>query len=57
MAPCRDLPLWAAAGARHALPPKWMEGSGKLRRLRKETARIQAAIDAEFEVVGDEDRL
>ena len=31
-----------------AAPPKWMEGFGKLRRLRKETARVQAAIDAEF---------
>jgi hypothetical protein len=33
-----------------------MAGFGKLKRLRKETARIQALIDAEFEVVEPEDR-
>ena len=37
--------------------PKWMDGFGKLRRLRKETARIQGTIDATFEVVEAEDRL
>lgn len=37
--------------------PKWMEGFGKLRRLRNETARIQGIIDATFEVVEAEDRL
>ena len=31
--------------------PAWMQGFGKLRRLRKETARVQAVIDAEFEVI------
>jgi hypothetical protein len=36
--------------------PAWMTGFGKLRRLRKETARIQARIDEEFEVVEPEDR-
>jgi len=30
--------------------PEWMQGFGKLRRLRKETARIQARIDDTFEV-------
>jgi hypothetical protein len=40
-----------------AAPPKWMAGFGKLGRLRKETARVQAAIDAEFEVLEAEDRL
>lgn len=37
--------------------PKWMEGFGKLRHLRKETARIQGLIDEAFEVVEAEDRL
>ena len=37
--------------------PPWMNGFGKLRRLRSETARIQASIDAEFESVEREDRL
>lgn len=37
--------------------PDWMQGFGKLRRLRKETARIQSVIDAEFEVIEPEDRL
>ena len=37
--------------------PKWMEGFGKLRRLRKETARIQGVIDEAFETIEAEDRL
>jgi len=36
--------------------PAWMGGFGKLRRLRKETERIQARIDEVFEVVEPEDR-
>ena len=36
--------------------PGWMEGFGKLRRLRKETQRIQARIDERFEVIEPEDR-
>jgi hypothetical protein len=36
--------------------PEWMQGFGKLRRLRKETARIQARIDEAFEVIEPEDR-
>ena len=36
--------------------PHWMRGFGSLRALRKETARIQARIDGEFEVVEPEDR-
>jgi hypothetical protein len=35
--------------------PGWMEGFGKLRRLRKETQRIQARIDERFEVIEPED--
>jgi hypothetical protein len=37
--------------------PEWMAGFGKLRRLRKETARIQGVIDEAFETVESEDRL
>jgi hypothetical protein len=33
-----------------------MQGFGKLRRLRKETTRIQARIDEAFEVIEPEDR-
>lgn len=36
--------------------PEWMQGFGKLRRLHKETARIQSRIDAAFEVIESEDR-
>jgi hypothetical protein len=36
--------------------PEWMQGFGKLRRLRKETARNEARIDEAFEVVEPEDR-
>ena len=34
-----------------AAQPAWMHGFGKLKRLRHETARIQAAIDIEFGAV------
>ena len=37
--------------------PEWMQGFGKLRRLRRETKRIQARIDEQFEVIEPEDRL
>ena len=37
--------------------PPWMGGFGSLRRLRKETARIQGVIDEEFERIEPEDRL
>jgi hypothetical protein len=46
----------AARGAAGAVEPAWMQGFGKLRRLRKETKRIQASIDEVFEVVEPEDR-
>ena len=41
----------------HPSEPKWMDGFGKLRRLHKETARIQGLIDETFESVDAEDRL
>jgi hypothetical protein len=36
--------------------PDWMQGFGKLRHLRKETARVQERIREAFEVVEPEDR-
>ena len=36
--------------------PDWMQGFGKLRRLRKETGAIQERIHEAFEVVEPEDR-
>ena len=43
----------AERGSDHA---PWMKGFGQLRRLRRETARIQRVIEDEFEVVEPEDR-
>ena len=40
-----------------SVQPEWMHGFGKLRRLRKETQRVQQAIDEEFDVIEPEDRL
>ena len=39
-----------------SVEPKWMAGFGELRRLHKETGRIQGLIDETFEVVEVEDR-
>ena len=36
--------------------PVWMQGFGKLRRLGRETLRIQARVEDAFEVVEPEDR-
>lgn len=36
--------------------PEWMQGFGTLRRLRRETARVQERVDEAFEVVEPEDR-
>jgi hypothetical protein len=47
--------LAATTGAR-AREPEWMRGFGGLRRLRKETARVQARIAEAFEVIEPEDR-
>jgi hypothetical protein len=47
--------LAVPTGAR-AGEPEWMQGFGKLRRLRRETARVQARIDEAFEVIEPEDR-
>jgi hypothetical protein len=48
--------LATRAGSVDAGKPAWMQGFGKLRRLRKETSRIQARIDEAFEVIEPEDR-
>ena len=47
-----------AGNASKASPgePEWMQGFGKLRRLRKETSRIQTRIDEVFEAIEPEDR-
>lgn len=45
-----------AAGAQVTDKP-WMAAFGKLRRLHKETARINRLIEEEFEQVEAEDRL
>ncbi|MFN0314697.1 MAG: hypothetical protein ACKVQA_06655 [Burkholderiales bacterium] len=37
--------------------PGWMSGFGKLKRLRRETAKIQARIAGTFEVIEPEDKL
>jgi hypothetical protein len=36
--------------------PGWMQGFGKLKRLHKETVRVQSVADEEFEVIEPEDR-
>ena len=36
--------------------PAWMEGFGRLRRLRQETRRVQAKVDEAFEALEPEDR-
>jgi len=51
----RDKLALDCAGARPN-EPAWMQGFGKLKRLHKETVRVQSVIDEEFEVVEPEDR-
>lgn len=48
--------LRAGTGRASAVNPAWMDGFGKLRRLRKETQRIQARIEGAFERVDPVDR-
>lgn len=48
--------LAAGASPTRGSEPDWMQGFGRLRRLRKETARIQARIDETFGVIEPEDR-
>ena len=44
------------SGLARAEEPVWMQGFGKLKRLHKETVRIQSVIDQEFEVIEPEDQ-
>ena len=46
----------ALDGGPPARQPEWMRGFGKLKRLHKETVRIQSVIDQEFEAIEPEDR-
>ena len=48
--------LAAGTGQAVSAEPEWMQGFGKLRRLRKETKRVQARVDEVFEVIEPEDR-
>jgi hypothetical protein len=48
-----------AAGTRSKMvpvEPEWMSGFGKLRRLRRETKRIQSRVAEVFEAIEPEDR-
>jgi len=47
--------LASKRGPVRPVEPEWMQGFGKLRRLRRETARIQERVDETFEVVEPED--
>jgi hypothetical protein len=46
----------APKGRARSDEPEWMGGFGKLRRLHKETKRIQETIQEAFETVEPEDR-
>ncbi len=49
--------LTSATNASPATQPEWMSGFGQLKRLRRETAKIQARITETFEVIEPEDKL
>ena len=48
--------LLLGSGRARVDEPAWMQGFGKLKRLHKETLRVQSVIDQEFEVIEPEDR-
>ena len=48
--------LTTRSGGARSVEPPWMRGFGRLRHLRKETARIQKRVDEAFEVIEPEDR-
>jgi hypothetical protein len=48
--------LGRGAGGAQLGEPEWMRGFGKLRRLGRETKRVQKRIDQAFEVIEPEDR-
>ena len=43
-------------GRARAGEPEWMQGFGKLKRLHKETVRVQSVVDQEFGGIEFEDR-
>jgi hypothetical protein len=43
-------------GRGHDTEPEWMKGFGKLKRLHRETVRVQSIIDREFEAIAPEDQ-
>lgn len=51
-----DEKLSPKVGNARPAEPEWMQGFGKLKKLGKETGRIQARIDAAFEIIEPEDR-
>lgn len=48
--------LASGRGAPGSDEPGWMQGFGRLRRLREETARVEELIHEAFEAVEPEDR-
>jgi hypothetical protein len=48
--------LAARTGRAVSHEPEWMRGFGALRRLGRETARVQARVDEVFDVIEPEDR-
>jgi len=42
--------LVPGTGRAYASEPEWMKGFGKLKRLHKETVRVQSTIDKGFEI-------
>lgn len=48
--------LASRIGTARSGDPEWMRGFGKLRHLRRETARLQQRIHEAFEIVEPEDR-
>jgi hypothetical protein len=48
--------LMPNTGRAYTSEPEWMKGFGKLKRLHKETVRVQSVVDHEFEVIEPEDQ-
>jgi hypothetical protein len=47
--------LASGKGPADAGEPVWMQGFGKLKRLHRETLRVQSLVDQEFETIEPED--
>jgi hypothetical protein len=48
--------LAPGTGSANTAGPEWMQGFGVLKRLHKETVRVQSVVDEEFEIIEPEDR-